>query len=197
MGAMSKGASFVVTFTAAPGSDGIRALRGVLKLALRRFGLRAISICEHTAPKISRSRTAQAARTAHARRQETTIMGLDMRKYSGTAFIKPGDVKAGPLRVVIVDVTEGKYGRPDLEFDDGTKLSLNATNNRTLVTAYGSNSDDFINKEIELSLGEVEYNGEMQETVIVKPISPPVEKKPPPPKPKNSSGGDMDDEVPF
>lgn len=113
---------------------------------------------------------------------------MDMRKYSGTAFRKPSDVKAGALGVAIVAVTEGNYGRPDLGFDDGSKLSLNATNNRTLVSAYGVNSDDWLNKEIELSLGEVEYNGQMQETVVVKPVSPP--------KPK-SSRGDMDDEISF
>jgi hypothetical protein len=109
---------------------------------------------------------------------------MDMRKYSGSAFRKVGDVRAGSLRVVITGIAEGKYGRPDLEFDDGTKLSLNATNNRTLVSAYGGESDDWINKEIELSLGEVEYNGEMQETIIVTPVSPPIEKKPPAPKPQ-------------
>jgi hypothetical protein len=105
-------------------------------------------------------------------------MTMDMRKYSGTPFLKPGDVKAGSLRVVIVDVTEGKFGRPDLEFDDGAKLSINATNNRTLVASYGGESGEWINKEIELSLGEVEYDGQMQETVVVKPISPPIERKP-------------------
>jgi hypothetical protein len=123
-------------------------------------------------------------------------MSMDMRKYSGTPFLKPDDVKAGPLRVVIVDVTEGKFGRPDLEFSDGTKLSVNATNNRTLVTSYGDESDDWINKEIELSLGEVEYDGQMQETVVVKPISPPVEKKKLP-EPRKSRSGDMDDEIAF
>ena len=128
---------------------------------------------------------------------------MDMRKYSGSAFLKVGDVRAnGPLRKIIVGVTEGKYGRPDLEFDDGTKLSVNATNNRTLVNAYGGESNDMLNKEIELNLGEVEYNGEMQETVIVKPISPPVERKPPPPKPSGESSadgkpGDMDDDIPY
>ncbi len=38
--------TYTVTFTAAPGSDSVRALRGTLKLALRRYGLRAIDICE-------------------------------------------------------------------------------------------------------------------------------------------------------
>jgi hypothetical protein len=123
---------------------------------------------------------------------------MDMRKYSGTAFLKVGDVRAGPLHVRIVDVEEGKYGRPDLEFDDGTKLSVNATNNRTLVGAYGGDSDDWINKEIELSLGQAEYQGEAKESILVKPISPPIERT----KPTAGSGApgrgdDMDDEIPF
>lgn len=188
---MSRSATFIVTLTAARGSDAIRALRGNLKFALRRFGLRAVDVREYTTGKVSRCRSAQAVRTTNSRRQE--MMTMDMRKYSGTPFLRPGDVKAEPVRVVIVDVTEGKFGRPDLEFSDGTKFSVNATNNRTLVTSYGGESDDWINKEIELSLGEVAYDGQMQETVVVKPISPPIEKKPPRRKP----GGDIKDEIPF
>jgi hypothetical protein len=38
--------AFSVTFAAQPGVDGIKALRAVLKLALRRFGLRAIDVRE-------------------------------------------------------------------------------------------------------------------------------------------------------
>ena len=78
-----------------------------------------------------------------------------------------------PLRVVSVNVTEGQYGRPDLEFDDGSKLSVNATNNRKLLNAYGGKSDDWLNKEVELSIGKVEYQGEQQESIVIKPISPP------------------------
>jgi hypothetical protein len=39
---------FVLTLVAKPGQDGIRALRGFLKLALRRFGLRCIDVQERT-----------------------------------------------------------------------------------------------------------------------------------------------------
>jgi hypothetical protein len=126
---------------------------------------------------------------------------MDMRKYSGAAFLKLGDVRAnGPLRVVIAGVTEGKYGKPDLEFDDGTKLSVNATNNRVLVNAYGGESGPWKGKEIELILGQVEYDGKPQDSILVKPISPPIKKKQPPsPKPKSENGkrGDMDDAIPF
>lgn len=125
---------------------------------------------------------------------------MDMRRYSGAAFLKVGDVKvSGPRRVVIVDVTEGKYGRPDLEFDDGTKLTVNATNNRVLIAAYGWDSKDWINKEIELSVGQLAYEGKLQDSILVKPISPSIEKRPPPGALKGGSEkrGDLDDEIPF
>jgi hypothetical protein len=38
--------SFTVTFTAAPGSDGIRGLRGLLKISLRKFGLHCVDARE-------------------------------------------------------------------------------------------------------------------------------------------------------
>ena len=98
---------------------------------------------------------------------------MDMRKYSGKIFIKVDDVRGGPIRVKIAAVKEGQYGKPDLVFENGDSFSLNATNNRILVQEYGQDSDDWINKEIELFLGEIEYQGEMQEAVRVKPISPP------------------------
>jgi hypothetical protein len=126
---------------------------------------------------------------------------MDMSKYSGAAFLKVGDVKVnGPIRVAIVDIEEGKYGKPDLTFDDGTKLSLNATNNKTLCRAYGTDSGEWIDKTIELTLGEIEYQGKPQEAVLVQPVSPPIEKKPPVKaalKPEPDKRGDMDDEIPF
>ena len=122
---------------------------------------------------------------------------MDMRKYSGSAFLKPDDV--GPAHFGRRSSISRKYGKPDLEFDDGTKLGVNSTRNRALINAYGGESDGWLKKEIELSLGEAEYQGEMQESIVVKPISPAIKKKPSPPKPKPKSegGGDMNDEIPF
>jgi hypothetical protein len=116
---------------------------------------------------------------------------MDMRRYSGSAFLKVDDIKAsGPRRVVIADVKEGKYGRPDIEFDDGSKIGVNATNNRALVNAYGRNSDSWLNKQVELAIGEVKYQAEATAYIMIKPISQPVEKKEPPPP-------SIDDEIPF
>jgi hypothetical protein len=47
------GPTFVVTLRAAPGTDAIRALRWALKLLLRKFGLRCVSIEELTTKEIA------------------------------------------------------------------------------------------------------------------------------------------------
>ena len=116
---------------------------------------------------------------------------MDMRKYMGNVFLKVDQVKAsGPIRVRITGISVGQYDKPDLAFDDGSQLSLNATNCRTLALAYGFESGDWIGKEVELEVGEIRYRGESQEAILVKPISPSIEKKAPP----NPEFGDA---VPF
>jgi hypothetical protein len=99
---------------------------------------------------------------------------MDMRKFAGKSFIKVDDVRNGPLQVKIAVVKQGQYDKPDLVFETGEILGLNATNTKALMRAYGPDSDDWVGKEIELYLGEVEYQGEMQPAVLVRPISPPI-----------------------
>jgi hypothetical protein len=43
-----------------------------------------------------------------------------------------------------------------------------------LVRAYGPDSDDWVGKEIELYLGEVEYQKDFQPAVLVRPVSPSI-----------------------
>ena len=116
---------------------------------------------------------------------------MHMSKYLGSVFLKVGGIRAsGPIRVRITDVSEGQFGKPDLTFHDRTQLSLNVTNVRVLVRAYGMDSDDWLDKEVELEVGEIQYQGKLQDIILLKPISPPMENKAPP-KP------DLDDEIPF
>jgi hypothetical protein len=117
---------------------------------------------------------------------------MDMSKYSGAAFLKVGEVKDnGPMRVVIAEILLGKYGKPDVSFSDGCKLSLNATNNKILCHAYGTESEDWIGKEIELFVGDIDYQGKPQEAILVRPITPsvPLEQQP---KPKHKKRDDFD-----
>jgi hypothetical protein len=87
---------------------------------------------------------------------------MDMRKFCGETFIKIADVRDGPLQMQIAAVREGQYDKPNLIFETGEVLGLNATNSKILMRAYGPNSDDWIGKEIELFLGKVEYQKKMR-----------------------------------
>jgi hypothetical protein len=150
--------------------DSVHGLRAVLK-DLRRHGLRCLSIEPFPPSTGARRRSPR-----RERRQEKTKM--DMRKFSGEHFYKVDDVRDGPIKEQIAAVKLGKYDKPNLVFESGSILSLNATNNAALLRAYGRNSVDWISKEIELFLGEVEYQGEMQEGVRLRPISPATPKTP-------------------
>jgi hypothetical protein len=118
---------------------------------------------------------------------------MDISKFLGAAFLKVADLKDGPTKVTITDVTIGKYDKPDLTFDDGTRLSCNVTNTRALARHYGIETDNWIGKQIELSVGPVEFQGKEQEAILARPISPPLEQKPMPKRKKGS--GDLDDPV--
>jgi hypothetical protein len=52
---------------------------------------------------------------------------MDMRRYSGEAFIKVDDVREGPLQMQIAVVREGKFEKPDLVFESGEAFSVNST----------------------------------------------------------------------
>jgi hypothetical protein len=122
---------------------------------------------------------------------------MDMRKFSGEHFVKVADVKDGPIQGQIAVVKEGKYDKANIVLESGDVLSLNATNSQTLMRAYGTDSDYWIGKQIELFLGVIQYQGSDHEAVLVRPVSTPLkladQKKPQKKPPK----GDFDDENSF
>jgi hypothetical protein len=118
---------------------------------------------------------------------------MNLGKYIGPQFLKVEDIKAsGPRQVKILDVKEGNYDKPTLHFDDGTCLDCNATNGRALARAYGYESDDWIDKEVKLVVGEILYQGKPQEAILITPISPAIEHKAPPKRQDDPS-----DSAPF
>jgi hypothetical protein len=116
---------------------------------------------------------------------------MDAKKYLGCSFVTLKDVAEGPLRVTIDSIREGKYGKLDVNFEEGYALSLNVTNTRALAKAYGAETDYWLSHVIELFSGEVEFQGAMQPTVLVRPISLA------PAKAELDRNADMDDDVPF
>jgi hypothetical protein len=124
---------------------------------------------------------------------------MDMRKFSGATFLKLDDVRDGPIQKRIAGVVMGKYGKPDLIFEDASRLSVNTTNTRILINEYGWDSEDWVGHLLELYEGEGEFDGKTQDMLAVKTLSKadpgeaaePVKKKPSKPR------DDMDDELPY
>lgn len=97
---------------------------------------------------------------------------MDMRKYSGSSFIKFEDVKDGQREETIYKLTEGKFGKPNLLFESGRQFSLNTANNNVLIAAYGPNGQDWPGMRIKLYAGKTKFEGKEIDTVSVQPISP-------------------------
>ena len=135
---------------------------------------------------------------------------MDMSDYIGPSFIKYQDVVHASRTERIVAVQQGKFDRLDLKFASGDLLSLNRTNARILARAYGMDTDNWIGKLVELYAGETSYEHQTQQSVLVRPISPPkspeateqVAPAPTPPAPTaqealNAGPAELNDEVPF
>jgi hypothetical protein len=122
---------------------------------------------------------------------------MDVTTYMGSTFLKVEDIRNAPRQVRIKDCQVGQFEKLDLHLEDGDKLSLNATNVKTLARNYGKDSQGWIGQTIELYIGQVEFKGQEQDSVLVRPISPPrAPDKQSTPKP-GSNSGDLDDEIPF
>jgi len=119
---------------------------------------------------------------------------MNMREFAGSAFITVETLRDGPREEVIESVATGKYDKPVATFESGDQFSLNKTNTRTLINAYGEDSQDWIGNTVELFLGTATYNNEDRESVVVRPISPskPIEARAP-----NWVKNDMNDDIPF
>jgi hypothetical protein len=102
---------------------------------------------------------------------------MDMRDFA-SKYIKPDHVRDGPIQTRIVAVLKNeKFDRPLLELETGSQFTLNDGNCNTLMKAWGYNSNDWIDQELELFLGTYkDWNEDPpveKETVKVRAISPP------------------------
>ena len=95
-----------------------------------------------------------------AEKEKTTM--VDARKYFGVTFTTLADLADGPQQQAIVGVAEGQYGKLVLSFADNSAVSLNATNSRASMKAYGSETDDWLGHVVELGVGTLESQGKPQ-----------------------------------
>jgi hypothetical protein len=122
-----------------------------------------------------------------------------MKGYAGKHFVKIDDVRDGPIEGKIVDIVEGEFGKLNLTLNTGDCLSLNKTNTSRLVRAFGDDSNNAIDQKVRLVLGELKYQGRMQEAVLLEPITTAPEEK------ENAAAfgnptnekKPFDDEIPF
>jgi hypothetical protein len=119
---------------------------------------------------------------------------MDMKRYAASRFIGVEDLRDGSRQEKIVSMELGKYDKPVATFESGDRLTLNKTNVSTLIHAYGPDGRDWVGCIIELSIGTAKYDGKEQETVVVRPISPPKPLEAQTPAPKKP---DLDDDIPF
>ena len=78
---------------------------------------------------------------------------MDMRKYGSSTFIGVEDLRDGPEQETITSVADGKFNKPVATFESGDKLSLNKTNVKSLIKAYGPNGQDWNGCVVELHPG--------------------------------------------
>lgn len=139
-------------------------------------------------------------------------MEMDISKHLSARYVKFGDHEDGPARAIITDVQEGqRYGRPELcvEYVANGKrgiLSLNTGNLERLSHAWGPRTEVWIGFEVEFEDGQATFSRGEVDSVIVRPISPPLTreqreaavKSPSKSSPKKSSGSSRpDSEIPF
>jgi hypothetical protein len=139
---------------------------------------------------------------------------VDVRKYAAGAYLKPADVEGTLIkRIINVEETEGKFGaKLDAWFEDGSRLSLSGKNVGELMRAYGTDSDSWLDKSVQLTVGDYEdRDGKPGKMILLAAIDPevPRDQRPkltaistpqevPPAKAVNgSTRADMDDEIPF
>jgi hypothetical protein len=122
-----------------------------------------------------------------------------MKSYAGKHFVKIDDVRDAPIEGTIVEISEGEYEKLNLTLHTGDCLSLNKTNTARLVRAFGPNSDHAIGQTVRLFLGEIKYQGRMQEAVILEPIKTAPDDETAFGSPTNGKkpSVDPDDEIPF
>jgi hypothetical protein len=196
---------FTLTFRAASGRDGIRDLRGLLKVAWRQFHLRAVTAREVESSMCRRRTQSRGQVQRGAAHPHKGVCAMDVRAFRKPRFLKVEDIKAsGPRVDRIVGLKEGKFEKPELILESGDMIGLSASNLDTLARAYGYESELWCGHQIKLYAGEGEFNKKPVEMVLIEPLSkvegaeeeaakPPKKKavKSPPTKP------DFDDEVTF
>jgi hypothetical protein len=149
-----------VTFVAESGTDGIRSFRALLKVALRRFGLRAIDVRQY-APD---ARTDERAR-AQPGRQTMSAFSDRVRSQKKGMFkvVDFDDGKELTLTISHLDEEMEMFGEKKdlLNFKEtGQQLQLNQTTSEWLLDNLGDDPANWEDKQVTLHLAEYTYENQ-------------------------------------
>jgi hypothetical protein len=196
-------AAFVLELQAEPGTDAIKAIRRLLKIAGRHLGLRCIDVreCELTRVRLSSgSLTRESPMSAFSEK----IRG----KESG--FFKVADLENGERTLTIdrldEDVVMFNEPKDILNFvETGKQLTLNQTNAEFLLDNFGDEPATYEGKQVTLYLASYKYKDEtgvgirlkLPGAPAAKPATAAAPKPAPAPRGGNGSKSDPDDAIPF
>src|SRR5262245_49697698 len=91
---------------------------------------------------------------------------MDVTKYMSGAYITAKDLGEEVRDETIADTRDGQYGKPELVFESKDKLSLNATNLKTMTKHYGRETNLWVGIVIRLVRGEATFNGNQVPSVV-------------------------------
>jgi hypothetical protein len=195
--------AFVVHLRAEPGVDGIRALRALLKMALRRFGLRAVDVRE-CAPHAYNDDDERALAPT---REDPMSAFSDRIRGNQKGFYKVAEFEGGKeltLTISHLDADMEMFGKTVdiLNFvETGRQLQINQTNAEILLDAFGDDPENWRGQRITLFATTYEYGDKKGLTIRIKKAddarkstaaagdgTAPTRSRPP---------DDMDDSIPF
>jgi hypothetical protein len=122
---------------------------------------------------------------------------MDATQYAGSSYLTVEDLADGSRTEEITDVFVGPYEKLVAQFESGAALSLNVTNTKALIKAYGEDTDDWIGKSVELYVGETYYKNEPKKSVLVRAPEPRGELPNNVPPPHDEEPPPYGDEIPF
>jgi hypothetical protein len=201
-----------VHLRAEPGVDAIKAIRALLKMALRRFGLRAVDVRGCEPAFVSPSPRSRPTR-------ETSMSEFSKRIRSSTrGFYKVADLEGGKeltLTISRLDEAIEVFGevKDVLNFiETGRQLQLNQTTAEWLLDNLGDDTAKWNGKKVVLHLADYKFEGETKKGIRLKlPDTKPAAREGtiiPPARGdstanarssdrKGNGGRDLDDEIPF
>lgn len=138
-------------------------------------------------------------------------MGIDMNKAFPTKYVSAGELGQKDHTLTITRVEMETIGQDDRKpvvyFANANKgLVLNKTNNNTIMTMYGRDSDGWINKQITIGATWVEFRGDQVLGIRVRPGMNQTANAPAPTPTETDAtfsgqpsdlNSDLDDSIPF